>query len=155
MIMLKLVWRRNREGHGSGSVRKSLLSRGSAAFPESERPVHGRAPLHAPRLPSRASAAIISPATPRADVWCRRGTVVVPRGVGWRAVEPVPSGACWNRQIFKARFGRHLHHDHCYRAALIHSDDRLVLSVLAKSCHALLSTSRLVPAPFACSTWTF
>ena len=81
MSMFRLVWRQTRERNGSGSVGKSLLSRGSAPFPGSERPVPGRAPLHAPRSPSRASAAILSPATPRADVWGGRGTVVVPRGV--------------------------------------------------------------------------
>ena len=43
--------------------------------------------------PSWASAEILSPGTPRADVWGGRGTVVLPRGVGGRTVEPVPTGA--------------------------------------------------------------
>ena len=62
-----------------------LRSRASAPFPGRERSVPGRATLHAPRSPSRASAAILSPGIPRADVWGGRGTVVVPRGVGWRS----------------------------------------------------------------------
>ena len=46
----------------------------------SERPLPGRAPLHASRSPSRAPAAILSPGTPRADVagvarsWRRGGS---------------------------------------------------------------------------------
>ena len=47
---------------------------GIRPFPGREQSVHGRAPLHGPRSPSRASAAISSPVTPRADVFGGRGT---------------------------------------------------------------------------------
>ena len=80
--ILKLVWRRTRERNGSAGVGNSLLSRRSYPFPGSERPVPGKAPLHAPRSPSWTSAAILSPGTPRADVWGGRGTIVVLRGAG-------------------------------------------------------------------------
>ena len=101
VIMFKLVWRWTREGNGSGIVGKSPLSRGSAPFSESEQSVPSGAFLHAPRSPSRAVASIRSPGTPRVDVWGGRGTVVVPRGVGRRTVETVPTGACHDGPIFK------------------------------------------------------
>ena len=129
--ILKLVWRHTGERNGSASVGKSLLSRESYPFPESDRPVPGKAPLHAPRSPSRTSAAILSPGTPRADVWGGRGTVVVLRGAGWRTVEPMPSGACWNRHIFKDQFGHHSHYHH-YGAALYNKDGTMVLKSFCK-----------------------
>ena len=67
---------------------------GERSLPPRERggSVPGRAPPHDPRSPSRALAAILSPGTPRTDVWSGRGTVVVPRGVGWRSGIAAVSG---------------------------------------------------------------
>ena len=56
-----------------------------SATPGSERPVPGRARFQGPRSPWRSSAPVLSPGSPRADVWGGRGTIVVPRGVGWRS----------------------------------------------------------------------
>ena len=46
----------------------------------------GAAPFPAPRAPRVAAPPVLSPATPRAVIWGGRGTVVRPRGVGWRSV---------------------------------------------------------------------
>ena len=117
-------------GKGLRRCCEPLRLRGSAPFPGRERSIPGRAPLHAPRSASRASAAILSRGTPRADVWGGLGTVVVPRGVGWRTVEPMPSGAYWNRPIFKDLFGHHPHYHH-YGAALCNKDNKDILVVRA------------------------
>lgn len=61
---------------GAGNVGKFFLSHGSAPFPESERPVPLRAPLHAPRSPSWALAPVLSPRSLRAVVWSGRGSTV-------------------------------------------------------------------------------
>ena len=44
--------------------------------------------FHAPRSRSWDSSAVVSPGTPRADVWGGLGTGVRSLGAGWRAVEP-------------------------------------------------------------------
>ena len=106
---------------------ESLRWRGSAPFPGRERSVPGRARLHAPRSPSRASAAILSPGTPRADVWGGRGTVVVQRGVGWRSGIASVYWVYYNRHVFKDPFGHdhhHHHHHHYYRGALYNKEDK-------------------------------
>ena len=43
--------------------------------------------VHAPLWRSSDSSAVVSPGTPRADVWGGRGTGVRSLGAGWRAVE--------------------------------------------------------------------
>ena len=68
--------------------------------------------LCTPPLAESVIGGIFSPGTPKADVWGERGTVVVPRGVRWRTVEPVPTGAYWNPPILKGPFGHHHHHHH-------------------------------------------
>ena len=128
--ILKLLWRRTRDGNGSGSVGKSFLSGGSAPFPGKQQSVSERAFLHAPRSSSRALAAVLSPGTPSVDVWGGRGTVMVPRGVRWRKVEPMPSGAYWNQQFFKDTCGHH-HHYHRYGAALHNRNSSLDTNVKA------------------------
>ena len=50
-----------------------------------------------PRSPSRALALVLSPATPRAAVCGRRGTVARPRVVGWR------SGAAGVKTLYSNR----------------------------------------------------
>ena len=102
---------------------ESLRWRGSAPFPGRERSVPGRARLHAPRSPSRALAAILSPGTPRADVWGRRDTVVVPTAVGWPSRLVAVFLICYNRHVFKDPSGHHhhqhhQHHHHHYRGSL-------------------------------------
>ena len=82
----------------------SILLRFSAT-PGSEQPVPGRVPFHGPRSPSQASEAVLSPGSPRADVWGGRGTVVVPRGVGWRSGLAAVFWVCYNRHVFKDPFG--------------------------------------------------
>ena len=129
---LNLVWKCCLEvsvgatpgGKGLRIYCEPLRSRGSSAsFPGRERAVPGRAPLHAPRSPSRASAAILSPGTARADVWGGRGTVVVPRGVRWRSGLAAVFWVFYNRYIFKDPFGHHdHHHHHHYRGALYNKD---------------------------------
>ena len=88
-------------GKGLRRCCEPLRLRGSAPFPGRERSIPGRAPLHAPRSASRASAAILSRGTPRADVWGGLGTVVVPRGVRRRSGLAAIFGVCYNRHIFK------------------------------------------------------
>ena len=78
----------------------SIVSRFSAT-PGASDPVPGRAPLHAPRSTSRASAAILSPGTQSADVWGGRGTVVVPTGVGWRSGVAAVFWVFYNKIVFK------------------------------------------------------
>ena len=101
IIMLKLVRRRTREGNVSGCVGKSL-----APFPGSERSVPWGAPLHVPRSPSRASAAIFFRRGHRglmcelgvARSWCRGGRVAHGRAGANRGIlEPA--------YIFRDPFG--------------------------------------------------
>ena len=114
-----------REGNGSGSVE-------NPSFPVDPPPSRGgsdpsqEGTSARPRLPSRASAAILSPGAPRADVWGGRGMVVVPRGVAQRAVARMPSGAYWKRYIFKDPSGHRLH----YRTDLYNNDFRCSLSFI-------------------------
>ena len=79
-------------------------------FPGRERSVPGRVPLHGPRSPSEASAAVLSPGTLRVDVWGGHGTVVVPRGVGWRSGLADVLGVSYNRHIFKDPHLDIIHH---------------------------------------------
>ena len=44
-------------------------------------------PFHAPRSPRWESSAVVSPGTPRDDVWGGRGTDARSLGAGWRSVE--------------------------------------------------------------------
>ena len=65
-----------------------------SATPGREQAVPGRAASPAPRSPSSASAPVLSPGTPRTDVWGDRGTVVVAPAVWCRTIEPTRNGAC-------------------------------------------------------------
>ena len=82
-----------------------------SATPGSERPIPERPPLHATNSPNRASAATLSPETPRGVLWGGRGAVVAPRGVGWRSGLASVFWVCYNRHVFKYTFQHH-HHDH-------------------------------------------
>ena len=58
----------------------------------------------------------------RPDVWGGRGTVVVPRGVGWRSGLAAGFWVCYTRHVFKDRFGHHHHHHNHCRGALYSKD---------------------------------
>ena len=113
MIMSKLVWRRTLEGNGSGDIDKSLffpwirpLAGGGTICPREGGSQN--APLAESGIGGNVFAGVNG-----GWLWGRRSTAVVPRGVEWREVEPVPTRAYWNRNTFTDQFTHHHHH---YRA---------------------------------------
>ena len=94
-------------------------------FPGSERSVPRRAPLHALRSPlaELGIGGNYFAGDTETGVWGGRDTVLVPRAVMWRTVDPMPTGAYWDRHFFKDPFG-HRHHDHRHhhRGALYNKD---------------------------------
>ena len=92
-IYLISVWVRQQETPAR-NLSKSYVE---PSLPGRGRAVPLTAPLHAPRSPSSPSAPVLSPGSPRVDVWGGRGTAAMPRWVRWRTIEPTPSGAYRNR----------------------------------------------------------
>ena len=91
---------RSREGNASGNYGKPSLPEDFTPFPGIQEAVPRRAPFDAPRSPSSAAAPILSPVTPRAAVWGRRGAVARPREARWRLGEPVPRGVFLKKKKF-------------------------------------------------------
>ena len=67
-------------------------------------------PLDAPRSRSRSSAPILPPRPQRGAICGGRGTVVVPRGVGWRSGVAAVFWVCCSKNVFKDPFGHHYYY---------------------------------------------